>query len=436
MKLAVRITLIGIIIMGLVIGSMLWISISTARSGLEEKIGEGQLQLAKSTMAEIDRVMFYALQDIRAMADDEEFEGALAGTDDTFKSNEKLDELSILTGPWDELEIFDLDGYVIAAVDRNEIGEHLDESSQSEQEAFKSARAGNIYYSDLSISSETGKLTIIFAAPVRDETTPGKPIVGVVIGNFAWAVVEEIIAGLDIQQVHLYNRDGFLLASNLVEDHSNILKSQNEDLIIHHSERGNEFDLTTSNEGRLVLQSHVEQQGYLSYKGSGWALLVKTPAEVAFSSVTKATQRLLLAGLILLIVTVLGAFFIAKSISTPIIKLKQSAEKISRGNLAEKIEVKTADEVGELAETFDNMRYSLKMVIDEYEEMKGKDDLNKKVKSLEKKQAETIKKLRMAIAEQKMARVAEQKALQKYRDIAGNEAVSEAPEEVTDGKHS
>jgi HAMP domain-containing protein len=428
MKLAVKITLIGIIIMGLVIGIMLFLSVNTIQSGLEQEIGNSQLALAKSTMGKIDRVLFGALQDIKVIAEANPLEAsAVARTGIKSKeeiarldtiTTQRLDEFSLSTGPWDELELFSKEGIVVASVNEQEIGENLEESGNNEREAFQKAITGEFFISDLVISSETGKPTITFAAPVRDETISGQPVVGVVIGNFAWPVVEEILQDLGIHHAHLYNQEGYLLATNELHDEPEILKEQNLEIIQHHKIHGGHFGVGLSNEDTFeALQIHIWQEGHLSYKGNDWVLLLETPTDVAFASVKETTQNLLVAGFILLIVTVLVALFVARSISKPIIKLQESAQRISRGNFSEKIEIKTGDEIGKLAETFDNMRYSLKMVIDEYEKMKSKEEMTKKVKSLEKKQAETIKKLRIAIAEQKIASTAEQKALQKYREM-------------------
>jgi methyl-accepting chemotaxis protein len=427
MKLAVKITLIEALVMSLLIGSMVIIAVVTSQSGLEQKIGDAQLQLAEVTMDKIDRTLHGALQDIRAMAEDEEFEGALAGENDFKKSNEKLGELVFLTGPWDELEIFNNEGIVVAAVDEEEIGSSREGHSDEENQAFNAVMKGEIYISDVVISEDTGRPTVIFAAPVRDPNQAGKPVIGAVIGNFAWPAIEEILQEINAE-AHLYNNEGFIIADSEAYYEGQILteKVPLTNIAFQHAIEGSArtiiLDSSSKDPGAYheeVLISHAPQQGHLTYNGHGWVLLVETPTEIAFAPVKKITQRLLIAGLGLLIITLLVAFFIARSITNPINKLKDSALKISRGNFGERIDVKTGDEIGELAETFDNMRYSLKMVIDEYEKMKGKGELVKKVKVMENKQAETIKKLRAAIAEQKIARAAEQKALREYRQIKG-----------------
>lgn len=89
-------------------------------------------------------------------------------------------------------------------------------------------------------------------------------------------------------------------------------------------------------------------------------------------SLARTTRSIMLVvSMVIFILSVVLGLFLSRSISNPLTKLKESADKISKGNLGEPVEVKTQDEIGELAESFDNMRYSLKMVIDEYEKMKG-----------------------------------------------------------------
>jgi methyl-accepting chemotaxis protein len=434
MRLAVKITVTGIFLIILVLGSMLSISLNTAQAGLQEEIGKAKVSLADSTMSEIDRTLHNALQDIQVIAEapplEDVFTARNEGKEGKSKevqhlegvAQQRLNEFSFSTGPWQELEVFDNKGKVVLSDEEEELGESLEEQDKNERVAFnKVLSSGNVFVSDLVLSEDIGKPTVLFAAPVRDETTPEQPITGVVMGSFAWQVVEEILQDLGVHHAHLYNQEGFLLASNKVHDHQNILTEQNTEIVQLQKERGDAFHVGTSNENNFeALQAHVMQEGHLSYKGSQWVLLVETPTAVAFGSVKKTTQSLLLAGVLLLMLTLLVTLFAARSISKPITQLQESAQKISRGNFSEKIQVQSRDEIGELAETFDNMRYSLKMVINEYEKMKGKEEMTRKVQSLEKKQAETIKKLKIAIAEQKIASSAEQKALQKYRELQKN----------------
>ncbi|PRS41637.1 chemotaxis protein [Bacillus sp. NMCC4] len=59
----------------------------------------------------------------------------------------------------------------------------------------------------------------------------------------------------------------------------------------------------------------------------------------------------------------IAIYFIIKSIRKPLIDLSESAEKISQGDLTQHIEVRTHDEIGKLAQSFNEMSAKLKHVI-------------------------------------------------------------------------
>jgi signal transduction histidine kinase/HAMP domain-containing protein len=80
-----------------------------------------------------------------------------------------------------------------------------------------------------------------------------------------------------------------------------------------------------------------------------------------------------------LIVVVLGVFF-ARSITTPVHRLMQSAAEIGRGNLDYRVESQTSDEIGRLSRSFNQMAQDLKSVT------ASRDELNKEI--TERKQAE------------------------------------------------
>lgn len=76
---------------------------------------------------------------------------------------------------------------------------------------------------------------------------------------------------------------------------------------------------------------------------------------------TKEIQNAFFGIFIAMILAVLGmAFFISGRITCPIISLTKSAKAIGGGELDTNIEVKSTDEIGDLAKSFDNMRVEVK----------------------------------------------------------------------------
>jgi len=64
-------------------------------------------------------------------------------------------------------------------------------------------------------------------------------------------------------------------------------------------------------------------------------------------------------------IAILIAFFVAKPISDPILQLKSMAQKIAKGELSQRIDVQSKDEIGELGGSFNEMAENLKTSRDE-----------------------------------------------------------------------
>jgi len=64
-------------------------------------------------------------------------------------------------------------------------------------------------------------------------------------------------------------------------------------------------------------------------------------------------------GIVITLVVGAIAFFLSKSISRPLIKLKNAANEISHGNFGVRTELKSSDEIGQLSSAFDTMAKKL-----------------------------------------------------------------------------
>jgi signal transduction histidine kinase len=106
--------------------------------------------------------------------------------------------------------------------------------------------------------------------------------------------------------------------------------------------------------GRAVLTA------YERVDPPGWAVFVEQPLEEAFAPVYDALGRsvLLLAAAVLL--AVVAAWLLARSMVRPIRALKAGASRIGAGALDERIDLKTGDELEGLAVEFDRMAARLR----------------------------------------------------------------------------
>jgi signal transduction histidine kinase len=147
-------------------------------------------------------------------------------------------------------------------------------------------------------------------------------------------------------------------------------------------------------EQKTVFENELDD--YISRRGIQYDQAVSSSSK-AIDLATKRAQKLiktserlvLIFGVIAVVLSVGSGLLISRSIYVPLFELKAAADEIGRGNMDTPIEVKSNDEVGQLAESF------RKMVIDLQKTTTSMDNLNQEI--LERKKAEES--LRLACAD-------------------------------------
>ena len=87
----------------------------------------------------------------------------------------------------------------------------------------------------------------------------------------------------------------------------------------------------------------------------GWTMFVELPVEEAYASLYAALQRLAIVLLAASIFAVLAGIFLARRMVGPIQALRAGAERIGGGDFAQRISIKTGDELEGLADQFNDM---------------------------------------------------------------------------------
>ena len=87
----------------------------------------------------------------------------------------------------------------------------------------------------------------------------------------------------------------------------------------------------------------------------GWTMFVELPVKEAYASLYQALQRLAIVLLAASIFAVLAGIFLARRMVVPIQALRAGAERIGSGDLAQRIAIKTGDELEGLADQFNDM---------------------------------------------------------------------------------
>jgi methyl-accepting chemotaxis protein len=103
--------------------------------------------------------------------------------------------------------------------------------------------------------------------------------------------------------------------------------------------------------------------GHVRSNNYGWALALQQEESEVFSALNRVQRfALTLLGCTILLVSVI-AWFSARAIVTPVMKLTDAAERMSLGELNVKIDIKSRDEIGLLAQAIGRMQTSLRLAM-------------------------------------------------------------------------
>ena len=117
----------------------------------------------------------------------------------------------------------------------------------------------------------------------------------------------------------------------------------------------------TANSGPDALQGTLNIQGQEVLTASapilplGWIMFVELPVKEAYASLYAALQRLATVLAAALIFAVLAGMFLARRMVGPIQALRAGAERIGGGDFAQRISIRTGDELEGLANQFNHM---------------------------------------------------------------------------------
>lgn len=136
----------------------------------------------------------------------------------------------------------------------------------------------------------------------------------------------------------------------------------------------NAMELEAAVRGEITLDERVNEAGEdtlytaapVTYEGRPHALLQLSVPASSLQGVI--AQRWLELGLIFAVVALLGigaAFWLSRSIIQPLYKLRESALRLSRGDLSHRIDYTNKDEIGEVAQAFNEMASQVETMLEE-----------------------------------------------------------------------
>ncbi len=379
-----------VLFLGIMIPASIAISYCVYASNLKSLKRQIKHRLEDSAfhvMDKIDRTLFQKLVDIEILAGD----SIICSRDSTPKQiTERLMECKKLHKKYVSLSFCNTDSVIVADTDRLNIARELHKSKCVEK-----ALQGNMCKNgEICIQEDSEVLQMEFAAPVRDENGE---VIGAVLSRLSMAVLYQITeqaCGIDEyhvetkdMEIDLVDRNGLLLYSNY--NKKGIFKDNLADYeSVRRSMAGEKIGILThyepfSKENDVFV--FVREQGYLDFQGNGWTLLLHTPTKIAFSPAIRLRNRMIVILSVVIVLIIAVSLIFSHMISKPISKLKNAAAEIGKGKLDTKIEITSRDEIGSLAQSFNEMVLNLNKVtasrdalnIEITERKKAEEDLKK-----------------------------------------------------------
>ncbi|HZM36974.1 MAG TPA: GAF domain-containing protein [Burkholderiales bacterium] len=223
---------------------------------------------------------------------------------------------------------------------------------RSQEPAFRDAKPGQTWFGEVYFRKDTEPYIVM-----ATRSTPGGPVaVGEINLKFIWDVLTRIRIG-EKGKAYVVDSTGHLVADpdiGLVLRKTDLSSLEHVKRSLAPDPGGSPAMLSQDLGGGRVLTA------YAPIDPLGWRVFAEQPVSEVFASLDAAILRtilLLFAGLLL---SAFAAMWLARSMARPISTLRDGAARIGAGELEQKIEVKTGDELEALADEFNQMSARLR----------------------------------------------------------------------------
>lgn len=222
---------------------------------------------------------------------------------------------------------------------------------------FQTAIKGTEAISEVLISLSTGEPIVVFAVPLYG---PEKQVQGVLQNTYELVKLRELVEKLSVNGavVFIVDSEGKLLA-HPDNEIAKARKDMNTASFIKDGLTGKTGRTSYINEKGVSVDSY-----YLPEPRTGWVILVETPSSILAAALM--AYKLKFGGLLLItiIIMVVAGIFVARRMVLPIQELSERTRQVAAGDLtAQRIQITSTDEVGELAKAFNQMQADITKLV-------------------------------------------------------------------------
>jgi len=391
---------------------IVFLIIGQIRDSLKETVSNNLTSLADEVMNSIEKTSQNLYIDIELLAEDPLIKSKEASKEEKLYEMQKIQDFY---GIFEDITLIDLKGNVITSTTYGYRGEWIT------KEWYLEARDGNTSISPVHIILNPLEVILVSATPVRDKTGE---IIAVVAGQLNmekfWEITDSVKVGKE-GFVFIVNREGnFIAHPQKVKILQKVAYPQFIERIFS-TDRG--ITTFTHENGEEIISGFVSSSDPELDK-KGWKLIVSQPEKEAFVLVDTFQRQVIIIFLAGLGVILIVSFLLSGSIVKPIKKLTSATKEIAAGRLETKIDIRTGDEIEELADSFNRMTEDLRKSRESLEKAKATLEIKVRDRTRELEEARTVLEIKVR------ARTKELKSLTYSLDQQVKERTGELQERI------
>ncbi len=413
----------GFLIISLLIGFVGYLSISITRDEFQKYIGEESISLGTQLLNKIDRNIYQRIEEF-------EYYCKLPIVRETIlKSNQEFEKLENIQNYIDEkdnewisvtnetitpfmrglmnntlaialierLKFYELryeHELISEAFITNKYGVNVIQSGktsdyyQADEEWWQKAKETGLYIEDIDYDESADVYSIDVCLRIDDESGYFLGIMKVVLN------VEEIVSilkeSMPVEKNHsnemvhglgkystmdlkLLTTDGKIIyATENIKLFTVIPEGPISDVINHSNELRDCSYFIASGDmpgEKEEIFAHAHSIGHRSYQGLGWCLIIEHETEEIFAPIFYLQNLIIAISIVIVLIGLIFGYIFSRSLSKPIIKLRDIAFKLGEGDLDAKIEINSKDEIQDLASYIKQMAIKLKNQQDNLENL-------------------------------------------------------------------
>lgn len=214
------------------------------------------------------------------------------------------------------------------------------------------------YISPVYIDQASGEPMVLLAVPVTDVFGDFQGVLAAEVNlKFMWDLVGSLKIGEE-GKAYVVDGEGNLIACG---DTSRVLKGENV-LSLQEVRQfvGTKGGAPVHDAGvSLGINGAEVVANYMPLGTPDWAVVVEQPSGEAYRHIAEGSTRTFLIVLVSILLAIVTGTLLSRRITRPLIALRDATREISGGNLDTRVEIRSDNEIGELAASFNTMTEDL-----------------------------------------------------------------------------